>query len=456
MTPSLDYRSENGVILYTCPADMATVDNGTIQNVTCTRRFTKFVFLPKTVQECLVCIAEPIVSNATTDWDQTTVWYIGDNVTATCLDKYHLHGDVVSQTLTCTATGWEEVEGCVLIPVCYGEPPPAPSPHMTNVTSVDFRNATGTVTYTCPDLMGTRDGRSEQVVTCSETPTEYVFLPASVEDCDVCIAEPIVSNATTDWDQTTVWYIGDNVTATCLDKYHLHGDVVSQTLTCTATGWEEVEGCVLIPVCYGEPPPAPSPHMTNVTSVDFRNATGTVTYTCPDLMGTRDGRSEQVVTCSETPTEYVFLPASVEDCDVCLGEPTAANATTDWAAATLYLIGQAVTATCLQGHLTDGDSASKNLSCTSTGWEAVGGCYLACVSAPPSAGENMVRDEHNSSGVGSVIHYVCSPGFLLKQYGEPKNARRSCAEMMRRGRSLTKHWLVLIPSGRSQRHPTAP
>ncbi|XP_037786475.1 uncharacterized protein LOC119582333 [Penaeus monodon] len=162
--------------------------------------------------------------------------------------------------------------------------------------------------------------------------------------------------------------------------------------------------------------------MTNVTSVDFRNATGTVTYTCPDLMGTRDGRSDQVVTCSETPTEYAFLPASVEDCDVCLGEPTVGNATTDWTAASLYLIGQAVTATCLQDHLTDGDVASKNVSCTSTGWETVGGCYLACVSAPPSAGLNMVQEERNSSGVGSVIHYVCSPGFLLRQDGEPKNA----------------------------------
>lgn len=63
-----------------------------------------------------MCVAEPKVNNATTDWDETAVWYIGDNVTATCLDKYHLHGDVVSQTLACTATGWEEVEGCVLIP----------------------------------------------------------------------------------------------------------------------------------------------------------------------------------------------------------------------------------------------------------------------------------------------------------------------------------------------------
>ncbi|XP_037786474.1 uncharacterized protein LOC119582332 [Penaeus monodon] len=116
MTPSLDYRSEDGVILYTCPADIATLDNVTVQNVTCTRRFPKFVFLPETVQECLVCIAEPTVGNATTDWDETAVWYIGDNVTATCLDKYHLHGDVVSQTITCTATGWQKVEGCVLIP----------------------------------------------------------------------------------------------------------------------------------------------------------------------------------------------------------------------------------------------------------------------------------------------------------------------------------------------------
>lgn len=102
---------------------------------------------------------------------------------------------------------------------------------------------------------------------------------------------------------------------------------------------------------------------------------------------------------------------------VCLGEPTVENATTDWVAESLYLTGQAVTATCLQDHLTDGDAAGKNVSCTSVGWEAVGGCYLACVAPPPSAGENMVRGERKNSAVGSVIEYVCSPGFLLRQYG---------------------------------------
>lgn len=53
MTLSVDYRSEDGVILYACPTDMATLDNVTIQNVTCTRRYPQFVFWPQTVQECL-------------------------------------------------------------------------------------------------------------------------------------------------------------------------------------------------------------------------------------------------------------------------------------------------------------------------------------------------------------------------------------------------------------------
>lgn len=67
---------------------------------------------------------------------------------------------------------------------CDGDPPSAPSPLIASTASEDFRDATGNVTFTCPPLMATSDGRKDQVVACSETPSEYVFLPAVVLDCD--------------------------------------------------------------------------------------------------------------------------------------------------------------------------------------------------------------------------------------------------------------------------------
>ncbi|XP_069991803.1 uncharacterized protein [Penaeus vannamei] len=365
----------------------------------------------------------PASGNMSLAWDQSN--HLDAWANYTCHEGFHVsvNANRVTQNVQCRGQigAWGLAPWDCAADGCFDDPPLPPA-QVTMTLSVDYRSEDGVILYACPTDMATLDNVTIQNVTCTRRYPQFVFWPQTVQECLVCVAEPKVSNATTDWDETAVWYIGDNVTATCLDKYHLHGDVVSQTLACTATGWEEVEGCVLIPYCFDDPPPAPSPLITIATSVNFRNASGTVTFTCPDLMGMRDGRSDQVVTCSEMPTEYVFLPTSVEDCDVCLGEPTVENATTDWAAESLYLTGQAVTATCLQDHLTDGDAAGKNVSCTSVGWEAVGGCYLACVAPPPSAGENMVRGERKNSAVGSVIEYVCSPGFLLRQYGEPKNA----------------------------------
>ncbi|XP_047493512.1 uncharacterized protein LOC125042089 [Penaeus chinensis] len=300
---------------------------------------------------------------------------------------------------------------------CVKNLPTAPS-LVTMTTNGDYQKENGTITYTCPPTMSTLGRQTEQIVTCTRTSRNYVFSPDFVNECVVCNTEPIVANASTTWDNTTTWEIGDNMTATCMERYHLYADVVSQNITCTATGWEEATDCVLIPYCFDDPPPAPSPLMTNVTSVDFRNATGTVTYTCPDLMGTRDGRSTQVVTCSETPTEYVFLPASVEDCDVCLGTPTVENATVDWDPSLNYTVQAFVTATCKLSHLFEEGVTSQVVTCNNTGWENVTGCYPACTLDPPLAGKNMEQLAYNYSGVGGVVHYNCSPGFLLKHDGE--------------------------------------
>lgn len=103
---------------------------------------------------------------------------------------------------------------------------------------------------------------------------------------------------------------------------------------------------------------------------------------------------------------------------VCLGTPAVDNATVDWDPSLTYTVQAFVTATCNPSHLFEEGIASQVVTCNSTGWESVPGCYPACTQDPPLAGENMEQLAYNFSGVGGVVRYNCSPGFHLKYDGE--------------------------------------
>ncbi|XP_042858529.1 uncharacterized protein LOC122244631, partial [Penaeus japonicus] len=371
----------------------------------------------------------PAQDNSTLQFNHT--YNLNDNAYYNCHTEFHVwwSTSVLTYRRPCRGQlgGWGAGA-----PKCHPDACmqnlPAASSHITKTINVDYREENGNVTYSCPANMSTLDRQTEQIVICTKSPRKFEFLPKVVNDCVVCNTQPVVANASVVWDNTTLWVIGDNMTVTCMEKYHLHGDVVTQNITCTATGWEDATDCVLIPYlstnfqyCFADPPPAPSPLISNTTSADFRNASGTVTYTCPDLMATRDGRSEQVVTCSETPTEYVFLPVSVDDCDVCLGTPTVENATVDWDPSVSYTVQSYVTATCNSSYLAEGDVTTQVVTCNSTGWEVVAGCYPACVDDPPLPGETMTLMPYDYRGVGSILHYNCSPGLFLRQNDELLN-----------------------------------
>lgn len=70
-----------------------------------------------------VCLGEPTVENASTNWDETSTYHLGSSVVATCLPSHFAPGDVPSQLVTCTNTSWEEVAGCY--EACDADPPPA-------------------------------------------------------------------------------------------------------------------------------------------------------------------------------------------------------------------------------------------------------------------------------------------------------------------------------------------
>lgn len=105
----------------------------------------------------------------------------------------------------------------------------------------------------------------------------------------------------------------------------------------------------------------------------------------------------------------LFLPA-------CLEEPLVEKAVTDWNENAVYVVGSTVTATCDEGHLAKGDVSSQVVSCQSGGWEAVTGCYAACMAEPPAEGRNIHRGGFRR-GVGAIIRYKCVPPHFLRQPG---------------------------------------
>ncbi|XP_042876780.1 complement factor H-related protein 4-like [Penaeus japonicus] len=262
---------------------------------------------------------------------------------------------------------------------------------------------------------------------------------------------PATANMTFVWDNSTAG--GAVVTYTCLAGYFVDGNssVSAQNITCLAQlgGWFPalldcyyVEGeppgltskilvhCYCywghddadddrdkddVIMCLEEPPLAPSPLMTNFTSEDLRYVGGFLNFTCPDGMATLQGNTSQEVVCQavEAEVNYAFVPALVKPCNVCLGEPLVANATTDWDGTVPWETGTSVTATCLAGYALGINMTSLPVNCTETGWEVIPPCYEACVDPPPDPTANMTRDNVTDNALGTILHYNCSAGFHI-------------------------------------------
>lgn len=61
---------------------------------------------------------------------------------------------------------------------------------------------------------------------------------------------------------------------------------------------------------------------------------------------------------------------------VCTDTPTVGNATVDWSAG-LWLVGQVINATCLDGyHLLSDGASVQTLTCTMDGWETKPACKI--------------------------------------------------------------------------------
>ncbi|XP_045117855.1 uncharacterized protein LOC123508315 [Portunus trituberculatus] len=260
-------------------------------------------------------------------------------------------------------------------------------------------------------------------ITFSDTSATYaicmLFGPAG------CWTEPpsLAANMTRVWENETK-DLSATITYKCDRGYFMDGNSTwpEKNITCTGLlgGWlpGQVLDCIRVEVCNEEIPPAHD-LMNSTSDEDIRFLDGTITYTCPPGMMTAEGQINQTITCSENPEGdgYSLQPVQLKPCDVCQGEPSVENATTNWNVTQLWMVNDSVSVTCFPHHILHGEQDGE-LRCTSSGWEERF-CYEGCVDLPPSPGANMTQGEGNYS-VGSVLQYTCDPGYFVppQQMGE--------------------------------------
>ncbi|XP_042876094.1 uncharacterized protein LOC122255825 [Penaeus japonicus] len=227
-----------------------------------------------------------------------------------------------------------------------------------------------TITATCHASYLLELDVTEQTVTCQNNGWSY-------RGCvRVCLETPVIVNATTDH-QHDMWEVGEVVTATCNgDLYFADAQVQTRAVKCTFNGWVVTPGCET--VCKDQPV------VVNATvdwsTTRMRKVGETVTATCLPGHGITGARTETVQQVKCTDHDWEQKPA----CEllVCTDTPTVGNATVAWSPG-LWLVGQVINATCLDGHrlLSDG-SAVQELACTMDGWEVKPACKIACVDEP--------------------------------------------------------------------------
>nr|XP_027233103.1 complement factor H-like [Penaeus vannamei] len=488
-TLSENYKSDNGTVTYTCPARMVTLKNATNQTVTCRKLRTRYRFSPLRVSDCPACAGKPEVANAWTTWDNETMYEVGSAVVAMCRRDHYVRWRERKQKVQCTESGWQEVPGCVLMRSCDGE---LPDSDLEPVLSHEFPREGTWATYVCPPTMGSsEDGAEEEVIRCTETPEGMQLLPEVTHPCWRCMAEPTIPNAQTDWQGSVHYLVNSSVTATCSPgRFHAEGK--SRLVTCLSTGWEAADGCepgcsseppegegdvtreeftdrrVGARVYYhcssenffksfgyratyktavecqedGEwhltdaelkcetvvwqEPPSLNGTVSNLPNWSIFLGT-TIEYRCREGLFSVTGAASTNATAilggwTDFDPDFRCVPA-------CLKEPEVRNAELAWDSDALYLLDAHVTATCNEGHLSDGGEASRVVTCTAYGWEAISGCYVACTAAPPPAGENMVMGQYNFTGVGASVQYECAQDFYVKRQGEPvSNTSAVCGE----------------------------
>lgn len=62
------------------------------------------------------CAGKPVVANATTIWNDETVYIVGSYVFAWCYRDHYVYWRKQRQKVNCKESGWQEVPGCEYMP----------------------------------------------------------------------------------------------------------------------------------------------------------------------------------------------------------------------------------------------------------------------------------------------------------------------------------------------------
>ncbi|XP_069957341.1 uncharacterized protein [Cherax quadricarinatus] len=364
------------------------------------------------------------------NWTMTA---LNTSVTYTCYPGYFIGGNITQSTLTVGCLGqlggWypKTLSACSAVEVCLQQPI-APSPLITNTTSSNWGFLNGTVNFTCPALMATEKNVTVQTLTCSNNNGSYSFMPGTVDPCNVCLGQPAVGNAVTNWSNSTVWKINMTVTATCNANYVANLMNNTIVVNCTDTGWDKPPACYQ--ACTADLPNAG----TNMVRSNYTsNAVNTViSYTCSSGLYAPTNKNYTTamavvnVTCSNS-SQWVTQGPALWCTSICLSNPvpapTLANSSWDGYSRTN---GTIVVYSC-NGSLVFGDlSSTLNVTCENGTWTPINQtifiCRLAVKQLPPALPVGAALPGMNSSTsstynttqywAGDTINITCEPGTI--------------------------------------------
>ncbi|XP_071523098.1 LOW QUALITY PROTEIN: uncharacterized protein [Panulirus ornatus] len=370
---------------------------------------------------------EPVgnMSRSPWNWENalTTV------VNYTCYPGFFFDEDITKLQVSVECLGqlggWypDTLSPCVALEVCMGDLPTAPSSLITTNSSSDFRYLNGTANFTCPDSMGTETLVTVQTITCSHENDTYSFLPSPVAPCNVCLEEPMVGNAVTDWDLKPVWKIGMTVVATCNENYMASVSNDTQIVTCAETGWNLPPACY--PACTASPPEAGASMTRDSLTSNAVNAS--VTYTClsgfyipidetfPEVI------SEVNVTCSSSLQWVNNEPLLCSA--LCLQDPVAAPSGADrtWDESAKGN-GSLVEYTCEEGLLFGNLNSTMTVTCQDGTWtqpdEAIFICRKPIEEPLPPFPDGVIMAEPipTSFWVGGAINITCEEGKMTENH----------------------------------------
>ncbi|XP_068207091.1 uncharacterized protein [Palaemon carinicauda] len=369
------------------------------------------------------CLTDPESSldNMSLSWDDD----VNDEAIYTCHYGSFVGGNTSLRVQTARCIGqlgewyyYDSLEGCIYVEVCL-ELPSLPSEFITNSSDSALRYLDNSIVFHCPRNMTTLSGLSEQTSTCtSNNATEYGYVPSVIEDCTVCLGEPIVSNGTLALGAGP-YTVGTNVTATC-DTYNLFAvNVTQMDLECTPEGWENAscyEGCI-------DPPPLAGANMIGEENT-VASVGATLLYNCTvaDLyIQTPSGPAVSLqVTCD---ADHLWTPNNlVMDCvEVCAADPLLTNmpVNSSWDGVA-RAVGTQVYYTCPPDHLLANRELNASITCEADKtWTYINETILECfqivpVLPPLPSGNYSIEENITPYLVNQTLTFVCPEGQLTK------------------------------------------